>query len=397
MKKCLVYLLIISLIFSCINKKKDNDNRVIGNEEVTIIVDSLPKGHDFEKDLFVSGDFEGWSGGRVQFKLQRKNKKYSITIPKYKEHISFKLTLGNWENVECAVNENPIENRTYSFYKQSDTIRVSVAQWHDFSHSGKQFTASKNVQVFAEAFEMPQLHRTRKISVYLPPNYDITQDRFPVLYMQDGQNIFDESTSYSGEWEVDETVNKLCNETGFALIVVAIDHGGDKRQSEYSPWDNEKYGQGEGKQYVDFLVHTLKPKIDASFRTKSDSESTAIMGSSLGGLISHYAVFQYPDVFGKAGVFSPSYWYAEDCFDFTKTQVSKALNSEVYMLVGVKEGQDVVDNVQKMGAILKENAFPENNLMIKIIPEGVHSESFWKLEFEAAIKWMFKIDTNENI
>jgi hypothetical protein len=67
------------------------------------------------------------------------------------------------------------------------------------------------------------------------------------------------------------------------------------------------------------------------------------------------------------------------------------------MLVGVKEGQDVVDNVQKMGAILKENAFPENNLMIKIIPEGVHSESFWKLEFEAAIKWMFKIDTNENI
>lgn len=389
MKKQLIILLLSLVFVSCSNKKKQDDNPLLGKEAVAFVIKQLPKHHDYNQDIYISGDFEGWSGGKSAFKLHKKNEQYSISIPKHAKTISYKFTLGNWDNVECKTNGNPIDNRIYSFSKLNDTVLVNIVNWNNPNQKNKPSTAAKNVHVFVENFEMPQLHRKRKISVYLPPNYHSSKARYPVLYMQDGQNVFDVKTSYSGEWEVDETLNKLFDETGFGLIVVAIDHGGDKRLNEYSAWDNKKYGKGEGELYLDFLVNNLKPEIDKTYRTKPDSKNTGISGSSMGGLFAHYATVKQPDVFGKSVIFSPSFWYADASFQFTKAHPN---NSKFYYLIGEKEGEELINNTNKMIKLMKSNGFSEENIHKKTVPSGTHSESFWKTEFEEAITWLFKIN-----
>ncbi len=392
MKKYLIILLNIILInSSCINCWGVQDNKLSGNEVVTFIIKHVPKNHDFNSEIYISGDFEGWSGGNAPFKLKKENLNYHISIPKYQESINFKFTNGHWKSVECSLNGKPIENRRYTFAGIDETITLNIENWTD-SIKHIISIASENVHIFSEDFKIPQLNRKRKVSVYLPPNYQTSKELYPVLYIQDGQNIFDDKTSYSGEWEVDETLNNIYNNTGFGLIVVAIDHGEEKRLNEYAPWNHKKYGKGEGKAYVDFLVNTLKPKIDDTFRTKEDSQNTAIIGSSLGGLIAHYAVFKYPNVFGKAGVFSPSFWYTNNSFSFTKSQLQKIPNIKIYYLVGHKEGVEMVNNVKRMSLLLKYNGFPEKNIYKKMVPSGMHNETFWKSEFNDAIIWLFKED-----
>ncbi|MEN3324394.1 alpha/beta hydrolase-fold protein [Mariniflexile soesokkakense] len=356
--------------------------------QVTCIIDTLPKNHDFKKDVYISGDFEGWSGGKEDYKLTKSNNYYHITISKLRETINFKFTLGSWDFSECDLNSNPIENRVHTFSNSLDTIHLKIANWTNGTSKINRSTASKNVHVLAEHFKIPQLNRKRKISVYLPPNYETSNKKYPVLYMHDGQNVFDLATSYAGEWEVDETLNKLSEEKGLNLIVVATNHGNEKRISEYSPWHNPKYGEAEGDAYLEFIVNTLKPKIDKIFRTKKSVKNTAIMGSSMGGLISHYAGLKYPKVFSKVGVFSPSFWYSDESFLYTEKHANLK-HVKMYYLVGGKEGEEMVENVEKMGNIMKMNKFPKNNICTKIVPNGTHSESFWKSEFENAILWLF--------
>jgi len=356
--------------------------------QVTFIINSLPVNHNCKKDVFISGNFEGWSGGKEDYKLTKNNTQYQITIPKLRETISYKFTLGSWDFVECHLNGNPIQNREYYFKGGLDTIHVKIENWETESQKINPSTASKNVQVFSENFKIPQLNRERKISVYLPPNYEASTEKYPVLYMQDGQNVFDLATSYSGEWEVDETLNKLSKEKDLNLIVVAIDHGNAKRISEYSPWPNPKYADAEGDAYLDFIVNTLKPEIDKTYRTKKSAKNTAIMGSSIGGLITHYAALKYPKVFGNAGVFSPSLWYSNKVITFTEKHAGLK-HLKMYFLVGGQEGEGVVEDVENIVKILKNNKFPRKNLYTKIVPDGTHSESFWKTEFESAILWLF--------
>ncbi|XMO85067.1 alpha/beta hydrolase-fold protein [Algibacter sp. AS12] len=391
MKNQFFIILFLFISIACVDKKKQNNNPIPGEEEVTFIIEKLPEAHHFNNDIYISGDFEGWSGGNEQFKLKKENQLYNITIPKSQKNISFKFTKGNWEAVECEENGNPSENRTYTFSKLKDTVKISITNWSDNKFQNKVSTATENVQVFAEYFEIPQLNRKRKISIYLPPNYKISKENYPVLYIQDGQNVFDVSTSYSGEWEVDETLNEMYKEFGFGLIVVAIEHGGEKRLNDYSAWDNEKSGKGEGKLYLDFLINTLKPEIDKAFRTKSDNQNTVVMGSSLGGLFAHYAAIKRPDIFGKAGVFSPSFWYATESFEFTKER-SNIDASKIYYVVGEKEGSDMVKSMNDMVRLMKQNGFPEHHLFSKVVPNGMHNESFWKSEFQGAVGWLFNLD-----
>ncbi|WP_242083343.1 alpha/beta hydrolase [Aestuariivivens sediminis] len=384
--------LVICCYWSCKDHtNKTDDNPILGDEGVTFRIMSLPYNHDFSKDIYLSGNFEGWSGGREQFKLKKTQDQYLISIPKYRNQIQFKFTKGHWESVECGKDGNPIANRSYTFTIQNDTVDIAIAHWNDEMPKEGPSTAQVNVQVFDEAFPISQLHRKRKISVYLPPNYNTSGAHYPVLYMQDGQNLFDSKTSYAGEWEVDETLNALYNETQFGLIVVAIDHGGDQRSNEYAPVDHQKYGKGEGDAYVNFLVNTLKPAIDKTYRTKSDRSHTAIMGASMGGLIAHYALFKHSDVFGKAGVFSPAFWYAPECFQFTAER-AHLRDSKLYYVVGGKEDGEVLDNVTKMTRLLIAHKFPEQQLYTRVVEQGNHNESLWKSEFRNAITWLFNIN-----
>lgn len=252
-------------------------------------------------------------------------------------------------------------------------------------------TAASNVEVLTKLFEVEGLNRTRNIRIYLPPNYSNTERRYPVLYMHDGQNLFDDKTSYVGEWGVDETLNKLHEEKKLSLIVVGIDNGQQKRMNELSPWENNKYGVAEGQKYMQFVVEQVKPYIDRNYRTLKDKKHTGVMGSSMGGLISHYAILKYSNVFSKAGIFSPSFWFSEKVYPFSERNKPNQ-ESRLFYLMGENEGSDTVANMQKMVEQITAQGHPTENVISRVVAGGEHNEGFWREEFERAVLWLFQVE-----
>lgn len=355
--------------------------------QVTIIVEQFPKQTAKNAAIFISGDFEDWSGGQKKYQLEKRDDIYVITLPKLSEKVNFKFTQGSWETVECDKKGLSLDNRSYMFIQPNDTLKVKIAGWNNLFNDAKASTAAKNVSILSDNFKIPQLNRERRIWLYLPPDYELSNKSYPVVYMNDGQNLFDTRTSYAGEWEVDEILNKLFKERKLELIVVGIDNGGENRMDEYSPWKNEKYGGGEGDSYLEFIVANLKPYIDSHYNTLSDKNNTAIMGSSMGGLISFYAGLKYPNTFGKIGVFSPSFWIASDSFQCVKPY--SELESKMFFLVGDSEGGNMVQDTEKMVEIMKANGFIKENIYKKIVPGGEHGEKLWSSQFEQAILWLY--------
>lgn len=221
-----------------------------------------------------------------------------------------------------------------------------------------------------------QLGNERSLLVYLPPSYADSAERYPVIYMHDGQNLFDPATSFAGEWAVDQTL-EAASEQGVEAIVVAIPNTGPERTNEYSPFRDEKNGGGKGEAYLRFIVETVKPMIDADFRTHADRAHTGIAGSSMGGLISLYAFFRYRHVFGFAGVMSPSLWFAGGAvLEYVRRQ--PFAGGRIYIDVGMKEGQRTMDDVMVLRDVLQEKGYRNlHDLMCVVDTAGDHSERAW--------------------
>lgn len=247
---------------------------------------------------------------------------------------------------------------------------------------------SPNVVILDEHFPMPQLLRSRRIWAYLPPDYATTEKRYPVFYLHDGQNLFDASTSFVGEWGIDEILDNLHQAGHPGVIVVGIDNGGDKRPNEYNPFDNEKYGKGEGDSYISFIITSLKPFIDKQLRTLTDKDNTGIGGSSLGGLISFYAWLKYPEIFGKAGVFSPSFWIAPQLEK--EIQLNTTHHSDkLFLIAGDDEDPSMVPDMEHIYSLLSDQGMPERH-MKKVVVEGAqHCEAYWHDEFAGVFIWLF--------
>jgi predicted alpha/beta superfamily hydrolase len=246
-----------------------------------------------------------------------------------------------------------------------------------------------------EGIESPQLANRRDVLVYLPPSYGSSGRHYPVLYMQDGQNLFDASTSFAGEWLVDETMERVAAD-GVEAIVVAIPHVGKERADEYSPFRDDRIGGGRGNEYVTFLIDTLKPRIDAEFRTRRERAHTGIMGSSMGGLISLFAFLRRPDVFGFAGVMSPSLWFARGAIFGVAESVSR-WDGRLYMDTGTLEGRGHVRQMREMVRLLRRRAV-HPRLQLRYVEErgAGHNEAAWANRFEPAIRWLLpkKAETN---
>lgn len=249
-------------------------------------------------------------------------------------------------------------------------------------------TASATVRVMDTAFRMTELGRTRRIWIRLPVDYDQSKKKYPVLYMHDGQNLFDAATSYAGEWGVDEALDSLGVKWG-ECIVVGIDNG-PRRMNEYAPYDFKvngiQDGKGEGTAYAQFIVHELKPYIDKKFRTKRGRKHTFIAGSSMGGLISMYAVLQYPKVFGGAGVFSPSFWIAKEIYPAIDGQ-RKKMKTRIYFFAGMQEGPGMVpDMLKAFEAVRKKSRAP---ITVAIRGEGKHNEATWRKELPEFFRFLW--------
>ncbi|NOU46946.1 MAG: T9SS type A sorting domain-containing protein [Bacteroidales bacterium] len=359
--------------------------------QVTFKIISMPDSTPQNATIYIAGSFNGWNPGEQGFSLTlNTNNQPEITLPSGSGTIEFKFTRGSWETVEGTENGTFVPNRTFTF-GNGQTVEIIIAGWEDTDGSGGGgTTAAPNVHIMSTDFGMPQLNRTRRIWVYLPPDYDTTTHSYPVLYMQDGQNLFDAKTSFSGEWEVDESLNQLFSQGYEVPIVVGIDNGGSYRIGEYTPWKNNQYGGGDGEKYVDFIVETLKPYIDAHYRTNVTTESTGIMGSSLGGLISHYAMVTYPEVFSKIGIFSPSYWFSDSVYTYTADNFD-AMSIRAYLMAGDNESDETVPDLQEMATLLQNSGLSGSNLQVEIVPGGQHNEALWRQQFVTAVKWLFQL------
>ena len=270
---------------------------------------------------------------------------------------------------------------------------VAWYDYHSYYTGHPNRTISGTVRVAPRLYS-PQLGNQRDVLVYLPPSYHYSQGSYPVIYMHDGQNLFDNATSFAGEWGVDETMEQLAYQEGLEAIIVGILNAGAHRLAEYTPFHDAHMGGGRGDAYLDFLVETVKPLIDSDFRTLPSRRTTGIMGSSLGGLISLYAFFSHSAVFGFAGVMSPSLWFAEGAiYDYVAAAPFRP--GKLYLDAGTRElgeqpsGRFHRAGVRRMKGILVRKGYrPLRDLMHVEEQWAGHSESSWGRRLGPALRFL---------
>ncbi|MFZ1612332.1 MAG: alpha/beta hydrolase-fold protein [Chitinophagales bacterium] len=361
---------------------------IIANGQITFNVVSYPVESPPDLEIYIAGNFTGWDPGSEDYKLtDNLDGTFSITVNPAIGELQFKFTRGSWETVEGNEFGGYLPDRTYDYTGGPVILDIDIITWEDVSPGFS--TAAENVYILDDSFYMPQLDRSRKIWIYLPPDYDTSADDFKVLYMQDGQNVFDVTTSFAGEWEVDETLNALFDAGDEGCIVVAIDNGGGERLNEYSPWEIPDYDvDGIGEYYIDFIVETLKPFVDANYRTKPEREFTGIMGSSMGALISMYGGVEHRETFSRIGAFSPSYWISDSCY-IQVEETPHYAPMKIYSIAGTLEGTSMTDGVAEMDATLLDAGYSADELITTIHPDGMHSEWYWAREFGDAYLWLW--------
>ena len=237
----------------------------------------------------------------------------------------------------------------------------------------------------------PELGNRRPLIVSTPASYRSGDRRYPVLYMQDGQNLFDPRTSFAGDWGLSASLG-WASRRGIEPIVVGLYNTGPTRFNEYSPFVEPGAGGGAGDRYLEFVTRTVKPLVDGRFRTLPDPRSTGIAGSSLGGLISLYAFFRIPSVFGFVGALSPSLWFGNEAiFDVVARFPRPRPEGRIYLDIGLREGQRHVLLARKMCDLLIERGFePRRTLRYVEDRDGAHREADWGRRFRKALPFLLR-------
>jgi len=277
---------------------------------------------------------------------------------------------------------------------------LQLQAWRDREREARlraAHTLSGTVERHPE-FRSEVLGGTRRVWVYLPPSYAREPERrFPVLYLQDAQNVFDGATAFLAgkEWEVDETVERLVGEGRIEpLIVVAVDNGGERRIFEYTPTrDRRQEGGGGADAYGRMLVEELKPWVDRTYRTRPEPEQTGIGGSSMGGLVSLYLGLKRPDVFGRIAALSTSVWW-DDRFlvRFVDALPSKP-DTRVWVDIGTSEGFSAVPDTRALRDALVRKGWREGADLRYVEAAGApHDETAWAKRMPAVLEFLFPPD-----
>lgn len=347
---------------------------------------------DDDRQVYISGNFNGWTTQDHRFKMNQLSPgKYEFSFPESPEfegELIYKFTKGDWSEVEIDRHGNRTPNRHWNDGKQIKRERVAKWRKNWLPYRPSQLP---QIHLISEEFIIPQLNKTRKIWALLPHDYDTTTDQYPVLYLQDAQNLFNENAQY-GNWEIDKKLAVMSDYGIGKIIIIAIEHGETERLQEYNV-GKTLLGHGHGKQYIRFITETLKPYVDKTFRTKTEREFTGIGGSSMGGLVSIFSGLIYPEIFGKLMIFSPSLWVIPKIklgfLDFFEPQ-----GTRLYLYAGGNESETMVDHVTKLRKRLlkRESLYGKMNVRLSINKKGKHNESYWSDEFPKAIEWLFFSD-----
>jgi len=231
----------------------------------------------------------------------------------------------------------------------------------------------------------------RTVLVYLPPGYDATEQRYPVLYLNDGQNVFDQATAFADEWRVDETAQQLILSRRIEpLIIVAIYNAGDQRVNEYTPTADPASGGGGAAVYGRMVVEDIKPFVDATYRTLPDTENTALGGSSLGGLLTLYLGLRSPMTFGKLAVLSPSVWWGDGVIVREVEALPRKTPQRIWLDAGRREGVDVIPDVRRLRDVLVDKGWSiGEDLMYFEARGGEHNERSWAKRVGPFLKFLF--------
>jgi predicted alpha/beta superfamily hydrolase len=370
-------------------------------EENTVLSDNIQKektdnlsiilttDEDDHRPVYLSGNFNNWATQDRKFILNKVSEgKYSFRFPEdftFPKELVYKFTKGDWSEVEIDKYGNKTPNRICQ--KTSGIQKEHVPKWRKnwLPYRPSQLP---QVHLISEEFEIPQLNKTRKVWALLPHDYSTSEESYPVLYLQDAQNLFNENAPY-GNWQIDKKLAVMSDYGIGKIIIIAIEHAEKERILEYN-FGKTLLGQGEGKKYIRFVTDTLKPFVDKNFRTKPEREFTGIGGSSMGGLVSIFSGLIYPEVYGKLMIFSPSLWVIPK-IKFSFLDFFEPMNTKIYLYAGGDESETMIRHVKKFKKRLMKRESISDRMKVKlsINMEGKHSETYWSDEFPKAIEWLF--------
>ncbi|PYE52938.1 alpha/beta hydrolase [Deinococcus yavapaiensis] len=354
---------------------------------VTFVLSSLPDGTPNDAEFWLRTNMLNWHPRLEGWRFERRGDRLVLEqdVP-MGQLLACKVTRGRGDTEEGDAfgHRSPPHRLVVT---GDATLSIDVHGWQDAKKDGKPSTVSGHVDSFT--LSSPELGMSRDVQVYLPPSYASGTRRYPVLYMHDGHNCFDEATSFMGqEWRVDETAETLARE-GIEAIVVAVAVGAE-RSHVYTPFKSRVNDFApRADEYVAFLAETLKEHIDAVYRTLAGRASTGVAGSSFGGLVSLYGGLTRSDVYGFVGAFSPSLWVGDfELFDFVAR--SSASETRVYVDTGDHEGADVDDaaNVVRGTRVLAHLLSGRTKQTRLVIGEGHwHDEAAWAARFPDMLRW----------
>lgn len=348
----------------------------------------LTTDEDDSRPVYISGNFNNWFTQSKEFMMEKIGVGlYHYKFPhdfEYPVELLYKFTKGDWSEVEIDSFGNRTENR--STFAHTGIQKEHVARWRKNWLPFKQ-SFLPQVQLISDEFIIPQLNKTRKIWALLPHDYNNSGENYPVMYLQDAQNLFNESAEF-GNWEIDKKLAVMSEYKIGKIIIIAIEHAEEDRIKEYNV-GKTVLGKGQGKKYIRFVTDTLKPYVDSNFRTKKELEFTGIGGSSMGGLISIFSGLRNPEVYGKLMIFSPSLWVVPDL----KINSKKAnlADTKIYLYGGGNESDTMIDHIKKFQEDLIMSKFikDKSKINLSINRQGKHSETYWSDEFPKAIEWLF--------
>ncbi|MEM7572826.1 MAG: alpha/beta hydrolase-fold protein [Bacteroidota bacterium] len=343
-----------------------------------------------ERPVYVVGSFNDWQPGQEEYRMEPTERpgyfRLELDLAPGTEWVEYKYTRGGWDGVELDEQGGYVPNRR----------KIIGQQWRHTDHvsrwAGEHYVFPTEllpkIEIIDEEFAIPQLIRTRRIAALLPHDYYESDKRYPVLYLQDGQNLFEDTAPF-GSWGVDKRLARLSSRQQGDIIIVAIDHAEAQRMSEFTPSFSTILGRGEGKKYVRFLADTLKPYVDQHFRTLPDPPNTGIGGSSLGGLVSIYAGLMYPEVYDKFMIFSPSLWVTPE-LPWELIDLTNEFDGRIYLYGGAAESATMVEHLERFrDQLLAQPGAAEVKVLLEIDPLGQHNEARWGQEFPRAIEWLF--------
>ncbi len=406
------------------NKSAAHDPRMVAPESLdqgfTLVVEDRPSLASPASPIYLAGNFNNWNPADEHARLEpQSDQRWRISLPHLQvDKLEFKFTRGSWALEELDQGLQPIANRTLAPIDSSrlapgeqPRIELVVERWGDQRPEYQQQKANDPYHAINATGTLRRLQvqggagaaegQTRDLLVWLPPGYDDPKNAsktYPVLFLHDGQNLFEKPATAPGEWHADETAHSLI-EKGLMqpLIIVGIPHSAEGRTSEYLPVPALENVDPQGRRHVDWLLSEVLPRVRRSFRVRTDGAGTGVGGSSLGAVISLYAATQHPDVFGVLLCESLPLTTGNQAAWQSMIDNARAWPGRIYLGVGASEsGPDhpaqnaaLVDKTRELDQRLVKLGMGPDRLLLVVDPAATHNEDAWAKRLPQALSFLF--------